>query len=383
MAEKKTSRIHGLYKLSVGERLEKISQYAGLTAGESEALEDGGLTEEAADQMIENVVGSLKIPLGVAVNFLINGRDYIIPMALEEPSVVAAASNMAKVVRESGGFKTESTDPVMVGQIQVVGVADKVKASKQILEATDDIMGLANKQDEVLIKFGGGVRDVSVRVIEDMLVVHLHVDVRDAMGANAVNTMCEAVAPLIEEISAGRCVLKILSNYATERISKASCVVRKELVGGERVVDNIVLAQKLAECDVYRATTHNKGVMNGVDAVLIATGNDWRACEAAAHAYAARDGRYSALTSWVKKSSGDLEGSIEIPLALGIVGGSTKSHPTARACLKILGVKKASELSEVIAAVGLAQNLGALRALADEGIQSGHMKLHAKKQEKN
>jgi hydroxymethylglutaryl-CoA reductase len=375
-----SSRIPGLYKLSVSERLDKIADYASLNESEKQAIKDGGITEEDADRMIENVVGCFKMPLAVSVNFLVNGRDYVVPMALEEPSVVAAASNMAKAVRESGGFSAESDESMMLGQVQVVGAKDAAKASKKILDSEKEILALANSKDPLLVKFGGGARKISVRIVGDMLVVHLHVDVKDAMGANAVNTMCEAVSPLLAKISEGRAVLRILSNYAVERLARASCTVKKDILGGEKIVDNIVLAQKFAENDVYRAVTHNKGVMNGIDAVLVATGNDWRAVEAAVHAHAAGGGVYRPVTRWVKNKDGDLEGSIEVPLAVGVVGGSTKTHQTARAALKVLGVKSAREFAQVLAAVGLAQNLAALRALADEGIQSGHMKLHMKKQ---
>jgi len=373
----------GFYKLAPAERASKVAEFAGLSKAEREALAEGGLTLKQADSMIENVVGTFSLPLAVAVNFQVNGKDYVVPMATEEPSVVAAASNMAKAVRESGGFKTSSTEPVMEGQIQLVDVKDPEGAVKKILKKKKEILELANKQDSVLVKFKGGARDLKVGVVKSaagsMVVAHLHVDVRDAMGANAVNTMCEAVAPLLEQLSGGRSVLKIITNYAKHRLARAECTLKAGVLGGGEVVDNIVWAQALADNCKFRATTHNKGVMNGVTAVVLATGNDSRAIEAGAHAYAARDGKYRPLTSWSKTKGGDLKGSIELPMAVGIVGGSTKVHPTAQLALKILGVKSARELGEVAAAVGLAQNLAALRALATEGIQKGHMRLHARK----
>jgi hydroxymethylglutaryl-CoA reductase len=332
--------------------------------------------------MIENVIGTMPIPLGVATNFLINGRDYLIPMAIEEPSVVAAASNAAKMARVRGGFNTSSTGPVMIGQIQVVGVADPFGARMRILSAKSEILQKANEQDPVLLSKGGGAKDLKVKVIEtavgSMVIVEILVDCRDAMGANAVNTMAEAVAPLVEKVSEGRVYLRIISNLATERLARARTTVAKEALGGEEVVDGVVNAYAFAAADPYRCATHNKGIMNGVTAVVLATGNDSRAVEAGAHAYAARTGRYSPLTTWEKNIEGDLVGTIELPMAVGLVGGATAVHPIAKIAVKILGVKTATELGEVIAAVGLAQNLAALRALASEGIQEGHMKLHAR-----
>ncbi len=370
------SRIKGFYKLAPEERLARLQEECGLTDDEVGVLPSVGLNLEQADRMIENVVGRFEIPLGVAVNFKINGRDYLIPMATEEPSVVAAASNAARMVRGGGGFKASSTEPVMIGQIQVVNPSDE--AGGKVLGEKKKLIEYANSLDPTLVKFGGGATDLNVREVAGMLVVHLYVNVADAMGANAVNTMCEALAPRIEELSGGEVVLKILSNYAVERTAKASCVIPAKALGGEQVVDRIIWAYRLAAADTYRAVTHNKGVMNGVTAVVLATGNDTRAVEAGCHSFACREGGYGTLTSWVKNREGDLEGSIEIPVAVGLVGGATKTHPVAKAAVKILGVKSARELGEVLAAVGLAQNLAALRALAAEGIQEGHMKLHAR-----
>lgn len=377
-----SSRISGFYNLPVAERIEKIQECAGLSDEEVNELLGEGLSMGQADRMIENVVGVYKQPLGVATNFQINGKDYLIPMATEEPSVVAAASNAAKIVRESGGFKTESTDPVMIGQIQLTGVDDPVVASKKVLAEKNALIKEANGLDPVLVNFGGGVKDVTVRILDSLvgklLVVHLHVDVRDAMGANAVNTMCEALAPRLEELSGGKVCLRIISNYAVERLARAKAVVKKGVLGGEEVVDGIVAAYALADADVYRAATHNKGIMNGITAMVLATGNDTRAVEAGAHSYASKDGVYKPLSRYSKNKNGDLECEIELPVAVGLVGGATKTHPTAQFAVKVLGVKTARELSEVMAAVGLAQNLAALRALATEGIQRGHMELHAR-----
>jgi len=379
----KSSRIPGFYKLSVKERIEIVKEFAGLTDEEASLLQStGSLSLELADRMIENVVGAIPIPLGIAVNFLINGKDYLIPMAIEETSVVAAASYGAKMTRSKGGIFTDSTEPVMIGQIQVVKVKDPYRARMAILESKDEILEKANEQDPMLVSVGGGAKDVRAKVIHTirgaMVIAELLVDCRDAMGANAVNTMAEAVAPMIEKITGGKVLLRIISNLATERLARAWTVVDKEEVGGEEVVDGIVDAYAFAAADPYRAATHNKGILNGIIAVALATCNDHRAIEAGAHAYAARSGHYSPLSVWEKNEDGDLVGSIELPLAVGIIGGATKVHPVAKIALKILGVKTARELSEVMAAVGLAQNLAALRALAHEGIQRGHMSLHAR-----
>jgi hydroxymethylglutaryl-CoA reductase len=337
---------------------------------------------DVADHMVENAIGVLPEPLGIGVNFQINNKDYLIPMATEEPSVIAAASYAARMVRDGGGFHTSSTAPIMIGQIQVVKLENAEDAKKKVLDAKVDVLKKANDQDPVLNSFGGGAKDLDARVIDtsmgQMLIVHLYVDCRDAMGANAVNTMAEAVAPLIEQLTGGRVYLRIISNLAVKRLAKSWCTVPKEAVGGEEVVDGIAYASAFAAADPYRAATHNKGVMNGIIAVVLATGNDHRAIEAGAHAYAAFNGPYTTISNWTKTDNGDLQGSIELPMAVGLIGGAVKTHPIARISMKILGVKSASEFGEVLAAVGLAQNLAALRALASEGIQRGHMSLHAR-----
>jgi hydroxymethylglutaryl-CoA reductase len=323
----------------------------------------------------------MTLPLGIATNFLVNGKDYLVPMAIEEPSVVAAASNAARMARDLGGFTAIDTGPIMIAQIQAVEVPEPSKAEDKILESKDDLLSFANEQDPILVRFGGGANDLRVRVIDtkvgQMVITELLVDCRDAMGANAVNTMAEALAPRIERITGGRVILRILSNLAEFRLAKVKATFDKEMLGGEEVVDDIIAAWAFAEADPYRCATHNKGVMNGIDAVVIATGNDFRAIEAGAHSYAAVGG-YSSLTKYEKNREGNLVGSIEVPMAVGLVGGATKVHPVARACVKILGVETATELAHVIASVGLAQNLAALRALASEGIQKGHMALHAR-----
>jgi hydroxymethylglutaryl-CoA reductase len=379
----KTSSISGFYKLSPKERLALVKEFAGLSDEECALLQNSGsLPLDLADRMIENVVGAIPIPLGIGVNFLINKRDYLIPMAIEEPSVVAAASYAAKMVRDGGGFHTSSTPPIMIGQVQVVGIEDAEAAKLCVLEARTEILKKANEQDPVLASVGGGAKDLDAKIIHTsqgtMLIVELHVDCRDAMGANAVNTMAEAVAPLIEQITGGCVCLRIISNLATKRLAKAWCTVPKESVGGEEVVDGIVNASAFAAADPYRAATHNKGALNGIIAVVLATGNDHRAIEAGAHAYAALKGSYTSLSVWEKNEDGDLVGEIELPMAVGLIGGAVRTHPIAKIAIKILGVKTANEFAEVLAAVGLAQNLGALRALASEGIQRGHMSLHAR-----
>jgi len=380
---KKTSEFSGFYKLTPKERVKFVKEFAGLTDEEVKILQStGSLPLELADRMIENVVGAIPIPLGIAVNFLINGKDYLIPMAIEEPSVVAAASYAAKMARSKGGFFTSSTEPIMIGQIQAVGIKDPYGAKMAILAAKNEILKKANEQDPMLVSARGGAKDLDVKVIETnsgpMIITELHVNCRDAMGANAVNTMAEAVTPMIERITHGKVYLRIISNLAVKRLARAWTVIAKEEVGGEEIVDGIVDAYNFAAADPFRAATHNKGILNGVIGVVMATGNDHRAVEAGAHAYAARSGHYSSLTAWEKNKDGDLVGSIELPMAVGIIGGATKVHPVAKIALKILGVKTANELGEVMVAVGLAQNLGALRALAHEGIQRGHMSLHAR-----
>jgi len=376
------SNLGSFYKLSVEERLRIVQEFSGLSDDEVNILRTGALPVPSAQRMIENVVGVLPIPLGIAVNFLVNDRDYLIPMAIEEPSVVAAASHAAKIARAKGGFKTSSTEPIMIGQIQLVKCPSPRNAEKQILASKQDILNKANQQDPTLVSKGGGAKDLRVRILPSiagtMVIAELLVDCRDAMGANVVNTMAEAVAPMLEQLSNGNANLRIISNLADRRIAKATGHFSKEDLGGEEVVDGIVQAYAFAAADPYRCATHNKGVMNGVTAVCLATGNDTRAIEAGAHAYAAKTGHYSPLTRWSKDENGDLEGFIEIPAAVGIVGGITAVHPAAKISLKILGVKTAKELGEVMAAVGLAQNLAALRALAAEGIQQGHMSLHAR-----
>ncbi len=379
----RTSKISGFYKLPPQERLNAVKQYAGLSDEEAATLGNtGALKPEQVDRMVENVIGVMPVPMGVAVNFLVNGKDYLIPMAIEEPSVIAAASNAAKMAREKGGFTTSSTGPVMRGLIQVTGIKDPYSARFSVLSAKNSIMEMANAVDPILVKFGGGCKDVEAYVKDTphgpILVVHLIVDCRDAMGANAVNTMAETVGPYLEKLTGGRVYLRIISNLADKRLMRARAVFSKESIGGEDVVDAIIKAYEFALVDPYRAATHNKGIMNGITAVTLATGNDTRAIEAGAHAYASVTGTYLPLTIYEKSADGDLVGTIELPLAVGLVGGATASHPTAKGNVKILGVKTASELGEVMAAVGLAQNFAALRALATEGIQRGHMQLHSR-----
>lgn len=382
----RTSKISGFYKLNPQQRLSAVKEFAGLSDEEVSIISaTGALKYEQVDRMVENVIGIMPVPLGVAVNFLINGKDYLIPMAIEEPSVIAAASNAAKMAREKGGFTTSSTGPVMRGLVQVTGIKDPYSARFSVLAEKGKIIEMANAVDPILVKFGGGCKDVEAYVKEvpnkpndTMLIVHLIVDCRDAMGANAVNTMAETVAPFVEKVTGGKVYLRIISNLADKRLMRARAVFSKEAIGGEDVVDAIVKAYEFALVDPYRAATHNKGIMNGISAVTLATGNDTRAIEAGAHAYASISGAYKPLTVYEKNADGDLVGTIELPLAVGLVGGATASHPTAKANVKILGVKTASELGEVMAAVGLAQNFAALRALATEGIQRGHMQLHSR-----
>lgn len=382
-----SSRISGFYRLSVEARARVVAEWAGLNAEETALLEQN-LTLSQADKMIENVVGLYTLPMGIAVNFLINGKDYLIPMVIEEPSVVAGASYAARLAREGGGFFAESDESLMIGQIQVLGLTDLEAARAAVLAQKQRLLDLANQTDPMVVSLHGGAREVEARIVPEspvgpMLVVHVLYDCRDAMGANMVNTACEALAPLVEEITGGRVNLRILSNLADRRLARARCVVPAHVLetselSGPTVVDRIVEAYALAASDPYRAATHNKGIMNGVDAVVLATGNDWRAIEAGAHAYATRAGQYRPLSVWEKDAEGNLVGQLEMPLALGIVGGTTRAHPGARLALRILGVQSARELAEVVASVGLAQNLAALRALATEGIQRGHMALHAR-----
>ena len=388
------SRIPGFYNLPLDERLDKLAEAAGLSRGDISALQTlNGLMDDQADHMVENAVGTFGLPLGIGLNFVVNGKAVLVPMAIEEPSVVAGASFMAKLAGLGGGFTAVSSAPEMIGQMQVLEVRDLMNASMNLYEHKAELLAEADEADPILKKLGGGARDLEVRIIEDspigpFLVVHLIYDVRDAMGANAVNTACERLAPRVEEITGGRVHLKILSNLADQRLAKASCTIPPaglaftttdgQSYTGEQVRDGVIQAWAFAEADPYRAATHNKGIMNGVDAVVIATGNDWRAVEAGAHAYAARGGRYTSLSSWDKDEGGNLIGQLEMPMAVGIIGGATKVHPTAKAALKLMGIQTAAELAGVIVSVGLAQNLAALRALATEGIQRGHMSLHAR-----
>ena len=376
------------YKLSIAQRLQQLADGGYLNEEDLAALSGSpGLTAAQADHMIENVVGTFALPLGIAQHFVVNGREVLVPMVIEEPSVVAAASYMARLAKASGGFTATCTPPEMIGQMQILEVNDLVGARKKLLANKKQLLSAA-AVDPMLQKLGGGPRDIEVHIIKEspigaFLVLHLIEDVRDAMGANAINTALEALAPLVEELTGGRVLLRILSNLADRRLAKATCriplqdLVFKEF-SGEQVRDGILAAWAFAVADPYRAATHNKGIMNGVDAVLLATANDWRAVEAGAHAYAARSGKYTSLSRWSKDKNGDLLGELEMPMAVGIVGGATRVHPGARAALKLMGVKSASDLAGIIVSVGLAQNLGALRALATEGIQRGHMALHAR-----
>ena len=384
-----SSRLPGFFKKSLEERLETVATWAELSAQERAIFTgDGGLSVEQGAHMIENVIGIHALPLGIATNFQINGRDYLIPMVIEEPSVVAAVSFAARLARQEGGFSASTTDSLMIGQIQVLDVADPWSARYEILAQKERLMALADQMHPSIVRLKGGARDVEVRILEEtpagpMLVVHLIYDTLDAMGANAVNTSAEALAPLIKEITGGRVNLRILSNLTDRRLARAKAVFAAQALAtkefpGDVVVDRIVEAYAFAAADPYRATTHNKGIMNGIDAVALACGQDWRAIEAGAHAYAAREGRYTSLSRWAKDAAGNLVGTLELPLAVGTVGGASRAHPTARVALKVLGIRSAQELAQVMAAVGLAQNLAAIRALATEGIQRGHMELHAR-----
>ncbi|MEP7136556.1 MAG: hydroxymethylglutaryl-CoA reductase, degradative [Chloroflexota bacterium] len=383
-----TSRISGFYNMTIDERHAKLAEASNQTPESLLPFTTGGLAPEAADHMIENVIGLYSLPIGIALNFQVNGKDVLVPMTLEEPSVVAGASFMAKLARTMGGFQATTTEPHMIGQMQILDLPNVHLAQLSILEHKEELLAVADSVDPVLKKFGGGARNIEVRVISEspigpFLVVHLIYDVRDAMGANAVNTACERLAPHIEAITGGRVHLRILSNLADHRLARARCTIPvKELAfgefSGEKVRDGIIEAWAFAASDPYRAATHNKGIMNGVDSVVIATGNDWRAIEAGAHAYAARSGKYTSLSTWGKDKDGNLVGTLEMPMAVGIVGGATKVHPAAQASVKLMGVVRASELAEIIVSVGLAQNMAALRALATEGIQRGHMSLHAR-----
>jgi hydroxymethylglutaryl-CoA reductase len=377
------------YQLSLEERLQRLMEQAGLTAEEAAALSGAqGLGVEQADHMVENAVGVYGLPLGIAQNFVVNGRAVLVPMVIEEPSVIAGASFMAKLAQAGGGFRAHTTEPEMIGQMQVLDLADPAEARVLLLEQKQRLLDLAAEIDPVLKRLGGGPRDLEVRLIAEspvgpFLVVHLIDDVRDAMGANAINTAVERLAHEVEAITGGRVLLRILSNLADRRLARARCTIPLEKLAfdeyrAEDVRDRIIEAWAFAAADPYRAATHNKGIMNGVDAVVMATANDWRAIEAGAHAYAARSGRYTSLSTWGKDAAGNLVGTLEMPMAVGTVGGATHVHPAARVALKLMGVQSARELAEIIVSVGLAQNLAALRALATEGIQRGHMSLHAR-----
>ncbi len=377
------SEISGFYKLSIKKRRELLSELINFNENDIKLLENlGYFTETQIDTFIENVIGSYQLPIGIACNFKVNNKDYLIPMVIEEPSVVAAASNAAKIARKHGGFHSENVKSVMISQIQITNVKDIESAKRKLEENKESILKYANEKDPLLIKLGGGAFDFEIRELTtrrgEMLIVHLLVDVLDAMGANVVNTMAETISPYIEEISGGKIYLRIVSNLATHRIAKSKATFDKDLLGGDEVVEGILNAYEFALADPYRATTHNKGIMNGIIALTMATGNDTRAIESGAHAYAALNGQYSPLTKFQIDSNGNLVGEIEVPLALGIIGGMTKIHPMARLTLKILNIKSANELSQVAAALGLAQNVAALRALASEGIQEGHMVLHSR-----
>ncbi|MFD1173903.1 hydroxymethylglutaryl-CoA reductase, degradative [Oceanobacillus picturae] len=386
----KTSRIPGFYNKTVAERKELLQDAQHLSANDSATFNEP-LSTETADKMIENVIGTYPLPLGVGLNFLINGKEYVVPMAIEEPSVVASASYIAKIVREAGGFTTEATERVMIGQIQVVGAPDLDAAKASILAEKDSLIEDANAAYPSLVARGGGAEDLEVRILNEasdsaygkMLVVHLYVNTCDAMGANIINTMVESLAPTVESLTNGKVYLRILSNYADRCLARARCVIPANLLqsgdfSGEEVRDGVVHAYEFAASDPYRAVTHNKGIMNGIDPIVIATGNDWRAVEAGAHAYAARTGQYSSMTTWSTDSKGNLVGELELPMSVGTVGGAIRVHPIAKVAQDILNVESAQELAQVVVAVGLAQNLGALKALVTDGIQKGHMALHSR-----
>jgi len=380
----KTSSISGFHKLDLSERIKLFKEFANLSEEEAALLgKSSVLGMETAQRMIENCIGTFELPLGLVPNMTVNGRDVLIPIAVEESSVVAAMANAAKMARSGGGFFASTSEPLMIAQIQCLDVADPFAAKTRILEHKEEAIALCNEQDPILVKLGGGCRDLEVRVLDTaagiMVITHIIVDTRDAMGANAVNTMAEALAPSIERWTGGRVLLRILSNLSDRRMARARCVVKRDAIKpGPEIVDGIVNAWAFADADPYRAATHNKGIMNGISPLVIATGNDFRAIEAGAHAYAARTGRYRSLTTWEANQDGDLVGTIEIPLAMGLVGGATAIHPMAKLIVKSLSLKGARDLAEITASAGLCQNLAALRALSAEGIQRGHMNLHAK-----
>jgi hydroxymethylglutaryl-CoA reductase len=391
MSETLTSRLTGFHKLSMVERHEKLSQMMGLDEMDLAQLQGiSALQPGLANQMIENAVGTFSLPLGLGLNLQINGRDYLVPMAVEEPSVVAAVSFASKIVREAGGFTAEADDPIMIGQVQLTRYGDPTEATKKILAAREALLALANSFHPSMVKRGGGCRDIEVRVLpapegprgEPLLVVHLIIDTQEAMGANLINTMAEGVAPLLEQLTGGKVFLRILSNLADRRLARATCRIPVGMLAdfdmpGEAIAEGIYQASRFALADPYRAATHNKGIMNGIDSAAIAAGQDWRAIEAGAHAFACRDGQYRPLSTW-HVDDGHLVGRIELPMALGTVGGPIKVHPGVQVAMKLLRVGSARELSMVFAAVGLAQNFAAVRALGSVGIQKGHMALHAR-----
>src|SRR5690625_4953027 len=385
-----SSRIPGFYKMTIEERKKYLIDLLELDAKDAKQLLFPSLPEETADKMIENVVGTFSLPLAVGLNFLIDEKEYIIPMVVEEPSIVASASYMAKIIREAGGFKTEATEYIMIGQIQVVGCPNFMKAKEAILSEKETLIQAANDAHPSLVRRGGGAEDLEVRIINEsgskynqMLIIHLYVNTCDAMGANTINTMVESLAPVVEHLANGKVYLRILSNLADRSLAKATCTIPPELLAsdgfsGQEVRDGVVHAFEFADSDPYRAVTHNKGIMNGIDPVVIATGNDWRAVEAGAHAYAARDGQYRSMTTWSVDQAGNLVGELELPMSLGTVGGASRVHPVSKLAYKLLRVDSAKELARVIVSVGLAQNLGALKALVTDGIQKGHMALHSR-----
>ncbi len=392
MVGMKSSRIPGFYKKTVEERRELLREALEFSEDDLMVLSSHeALPIETADKMIENVIGTFPLPLGLGLNFLINGKEYTIPMAVEEPSIVASASHIAKIVRDTGGFKTEASDRIMIGQIQVVGCTDFNAAKEILLTNKNELIEAANAAFPSIVARGGGAKDLEVRILNDssnstygtMLVVHLYIDTRDAMGANIINTMVESLAPTVEELTGGKVYLRILSNLADRCVAKATCVIPPKLLAtgeysGEEVRDGVISAFEFADSDPYRAVTHNKGIMNGIDPVIIATGNDWRAVEAGAHAYASRFGSYRSMTKWSTDEEGNLVGELELPMSIGIVGGAIRVHPISQLAHKILGIESASELAQIVVAVGLAQNLGALKALVTDGIQKGHMALHSR-----
>jgi len=377
-----SSRIPDFYNKTIEERRKIIVEMLSLSEKDVSILQGKETVEDIFEIMIENVVGMISLPLGIATNFIVNGKDYLVPMVIEESSVVAAASHAAKIARKKGGFIAEYSGSLTIGQLQICDVKDIEMAKRRLIACKSELLNIANSTNEILNKLGGGAKDFELRIIQgdldSYLLLHLIVDVKDAMGANAVNTMLEALKLRVEELTEGRVLLRIISNHATKRTVKVTAVFSKDSLGGDEVVNNILYAYDLADNDIYRCTTHNKGIMNGIVAVLHATGNDTRAIEAGAHSYAAKDGRYKSLSKYEKNAEGDLVGSMEIPLSLGILGGAINVHPTYKLALKILGVSSSEEFANVVAAVGLAQNLAALRALVSGGIQKGHMALHAR-----